>query len=157
MSGIRQTVREGAGQDEGGFMLSRLPQDLTGKRVLDAGCGTGAMTEELARRGAEVVAIDISPSLVDIAAKAPAGGACRAGYLYIGRHAVVGAGPASTTSWQWTSMIYYEAPDLGRALAHLCPRVREKHRLHRRAAHRVPHGLLDHGQAVSRGPTARRR
>jgi magnesium-protoporphyrin O-methyltransferase len=66
VSRIRQTVREGRDRMRA-LMLSRLPQDLRGARVLDAGCGTGAMTEELAKRGATVVAADISPKLVQIA------------------------------------------------------------------------------------------
>jgi magnesium-protoporphyrin O-methyltransferase len=48
-------------------LLSWLPQDLRGKRVLDAGCGTGALAIEVARRGAHVVAIDLSPTLTDLA------------------------------------------------------------------------------------------
>ena len=41
--------------------------------MLDAGCGTGALALEAARRGAEVVAIDLSPTLVRArAASAPA-------------------------------------------------------------------------------------
>ena len=40
---------------------------LHGQRVLDAGCGTGALAIEAARRGAEVVAIDLSPTLVHLA------------------------------------------------------------------------------------------
>ena len=68
VSRIRQTVREGRDAMRA-LMLSRLPADLTGRRVLDAGCGAGQMTAELAARGAEVVAIDISPSLVEIARK----------------------------------------------------------------------------------------
>jgi hypothetical protein len=70
-------------------------------RVLDAGCGTGAMTEELARRGAEVVAIDISPQLVDIAEKAHPRGAARADHLHLRRHAVPRSWGPSTTSWRW--------------------------------------------------------
>ncbi|WP_103255764.1 magnesium protoporphyrin IX methyltransferase [Tabrizicola aquatica] len=66
VSRIRQTVREGRDRMRA-LMLSRLPQDLRGMRVLDAGCGTGMTTEELARRGAVVVAADISPKLVQIA------------------------------------------------------------------------------------------
>ncbi|WP_136644442.1 magnesium protoporphyrin IX methyltransferase [Tabrizicola sp. YIM 78059] len=66
VSRIRQTVREGRDRMRA-LMLSRLPADLRGARVLDAGCGTGTMTEELARRGAKVVAADISPRLVQIA------------------------------------------------------------------------------------------
>ncbi len=38
--------------------------DLTRKRVLDVGCGVGRETVELARRGADVVGIDLSPTLV---------------------------------------------------------------------------------------------
>jgi magnesium-protoporphyrin O-methyltransferase len=48
-------------------LLSWMPADLTGRRVLDAGCGTGALAVEAARRGADVVAIDVSASLVNIA------------------------------------------------------------------------------------------
>jgi magnesium-protoporphyrin O-methyltransferase len=66
VSRIRQTVREGRDRMRA-LMLSRLPSDLDGIRVLDAGCGTGTMTEELAKRGATVVAADISPKLVQIA------------------------------------------------------------------------------------------
>jgi magnesium-protoporphyrin O-methyltransferase len=48
-------------------MLGELPDDLSGMRILDAGCGTGAKSVALAERGAEVVAIDISPELIKIA------------------------------------------------------------------------------------------
>jgi magnesium-protoporphyrin O-methyltransferase len=40
---------------------------LSGRRVLDAGCGTGVISIELAKRGAEVVAVDLSQSLIDLA------------------------------------------------------------------------------------------
>lgn len=69
---IRATVRAGreAMRSE---ILSLLPADLTGRRILDAGCGTGAFAIEAARRGAHVVGIDLSPKLVAIAAeRAPA-------------------------------------------------------------------------------------
>ena len=48
-------------------LLDWLPLDLHGVRILDAGCGTGAFAMEAARRGANVVAIDLSPALVDVA------------------------------------------------------------------------------------------
>jgi magnesium-protoporphyrin O-methyltransferase len=64
---IRATVR--AGRDGmRGLLLSYLPNDLHGARVLDAGCGTGAMAQALAARGAEVVAVDLSPQLIAVAA-----------------------------------------------------------------------------------------
>jgi magnesium-protoporphyrin O-methyltransferase len=63
---VRATVR--AGRDRmRNTLLSWLPEDLSGKRILDAGCGTGALAVEAARRGAHVVAIDLSPTLVDLA------------------------------------------------------------------------------------------
>ncbi len=66
VSGVRATVR--AGRDRmRSLMLAQLPEDLRGARILDAGCGTGAMAVELAQRGAQVVAVDISPKLVGIA------------------------------------------------------------------------------------------
>ncbi|MFZ4688950.1 MAG: magnesium protoporphyrin IX methyltransferase [Polymorphobacter sp.] len=66
VSKIRATVRAGR-EDMRNMLLSWLPDDLTGRRVLDAGCGTGALAVECARRGAEVVGIDVSPQLISIA------------------------------------------------------------------------------------------
>lgn len=73
VGGIRATVR--AGRDRmRALLLSRLPADLAGRRVFDAGCGTGALAIEAARRGADVVAVDISPTLVGYAReRLPAG------------------------------------------------------------------------------------
>ncbi len=66
VSGIRATVR--AGRDRmRTTLLGYLPDDLAGSRLLDAGCGTGALAVEAARRGAAVVAIDLSPTLVQLA------------------------------------------------------------------------------------------
>ncbi len=63
---IRATVR--AGRDRmRSTLLEWLPDDLSGMRVLDAGCGTGALAVEAAQRGAHVLAIDLSPTLVDLA------------------------------------------------------------------------------------------
>lgn len=122
VSGIRQTVREGRDRMRD-IMLSRLPEDLTGRRVLDAGCGTGAMAEILAERGAEVVAIDISPQLVSIAeSRIPAdlthkitfaSGDMLSSHLGEFDHILA-----------MDSMIYYSAEDLGRAIAGLSERSR---------------------------------
>lgn len=66
VSGVRATVR--AGRDRmRATLLSWLPQDLRGYRLLDAGCGTGALAVEAALRGAQVVAVDLSPTLVNLA------------------------------------------------------------------------------------------
>jgi len=63
---IRASVREGRRQMRAA-MLSCLPDDLDGWRVLDAGCGTGAMSLELSRRGADVVGIDLAPEIIRFA------------------------------------------------------------------------------------------
>jgi magnesium-protoporphyrin O-methyltransferase len=63
---IRATVR--AGRDRmRETLLSWLPLELTGKRLLDAGCGTGALAVEAAKRGAQVVAVDVAPTLIELA------------------------------------------------------------------------------------------
>ncbi len=66
VSRIRATVR--AGRDRmRATLLGWLPTDLRGARLLDAGCGTGALAVEAARRGAQVVAIDVAPTLIRLA------------------------------------------------------------------------------------------
>lgn len=120
VSRIRQTVR--AGRDEmRALLLSRLPADLSGARVLDAGCGAGQMSAELAARGAEVLACDISPALVDIARERLPHAlrsrvAFRAGDMLdpaLGRFDHVMA---------MDSLIYYAEDDLARALDDLSAR-----------------------------------
>lgn len=65
---IRSSVREGRNRMRD-TLLSWLPRDMHGLRLLDAGCGTGALAIEAAERGAQVVAIDLSPTLVGLAAE----------------------------------------------------------------------------------------
>jgi len=42
-----------------------VPRPLAGARVLEAGCGAGAQCEWLTELGAEVVGIDLSPTMID--------------------------------------------------------------------------------------------
>ena len=63
---IRTTVRAGR-DDMRNTLLSWLPENMSGARLLDAGCGTGALSIEAARRGAHVVAVDLSAKLVSVA------------------------------------------------------------------------------------------
>jgi magnesium-protoporphyrin O-methyltransferase len=66
VSRIRATVR--AGRDAmRATLLGWLPADLRRRRVLDAGCGTGALAVEVACRGAGVTAIDVAGGLIEIA------------------------------------------------------------------------------------------
>ncbi len=117
VSGIRATVR--AGRDRmRATLLSWLPPDLHGARILDAGCGTGAFAVEAARRGAEVVAIDLAGTLVDLArTRTPTDLAGRITFLSgdmvdpaLGRFDhIVGM----------DSLIHYRAPDMARVVAGL--------------------------------------
>ncbi|SFO95025.1 magnesium protoporphyrin IX methyltransferase [Tranquillimonas alkanivorans] len=121
VSRIRRTVRAGRERMRG-VLLDMLPMDLRGVRVLDAGCGAGRMAQDLAARGAEVVAVDISPSLLDVAARrTPARLAGRIAYRAgdmldpaLGRFNHVVA---------MDSLIHYGASDIGAALARLAERT----------------------------------
>ena len=126
VSGIRKTVR--AGRDRmRETLLSWLPEDLRGRRILDAGCGTGTLAVELARRGAHVVAIDLSPTLVELARER------LRGQLPVdllgGKLEFVSGDMLSTTYGQFDhviamdSMIHYEKHDMVYGLAGLCQRT----------------------------------
>ena len=122
VSRIRETVRRGR-DDMRAELLSRLPADLTGARVLDAGCGAGQMTEQLARRGADVVAIDISPSLIDIARnRLPIDLTGRvnfhSGDMLAGGHGTFDHVVAMD------SLLYYSCEDVADAVARLATRTR---------------------------------
>lgn len=130
VSRIRATVR--AGRDRMRHtLLSWLPDDLRGRRVLDAGCGTGALAMEAAQRGAEVVAIDLSPTLVDLArertqAEREAVQAASGGRIDF--HAGDMLDPAFGTFDHvvcMDSIIHYGHSDVQRVLAYLVERTRE--------------------------------
>ncbi|RKS69330.1 methyltransferase family protein [Motilibacter peucedani] len=50
-------------------LRSLVPQPLTGAVVLDAGCGSGAQCEWLADQGAKPIGVDLSPRMVEQAAR----------------------------------------------------------------------------------------
>lgn len=119
---IRATVRAGRDQMRA-TLLGWLPADLHGLRLLDAGCGTGALAVEAARRGAHVVAIDLSPTLVDLAReRLPADlGAGRIEFLS-GDMLDAGLGHFDHVVGM-DSLIHYEPVDVVRSLSALAPRV----------------------------------
>ncbi|MFN3937817.1 MAG: magnesium protoporphyrin IX methyltransferase [Gemmobacter sp.] len=118
VSRIRATVREGRDRMRA-LMLSRLPQDLHGARVLDAGCGAGQMTAALAARGADVVAADISPRLLAIAeARLPE--ALRGRVVFRAGDMLEAAGDGRFDAvMAMDSLIYYREADLIAALERL--------------------------------------
>ncbi len=123
VSRVRESVR--AGRDRmRATLLGWLPPDLSGRRILDAGCGTGQLAVELALRGAEVVAVDLSPTLVAHArARAESAG------VSVAFHAGDMLDPALGTFdalVAMDSLIHYELADTLHALTALAPRVREQ-------------------------------
>ena len=114
VSRFRQTVREGRDRMRA-LMLSRLPADLRGARVLDAGCGTGMMTEELARRGATVEAADISPKQDEIEHDRLAPVLRQQVTIHAGDMTDAGLG-AFDAVLAMDSLIYYGAEDIGLTL-----------------------------------------
>lgn len=114
VSRVRQTVREGRDMMRN-VILSQLPNDLSGRRILDAGCGVGQLSAELGKRGAEVLGVDISPSLIEIAQRRH--GSANISYA---------TGDMLDPSWgvfdhvvAMDSLIYYTTPDLASALSAL--------------------------------------
>lgn len=123
VSRIRQTVR--AGRDAmRNTLLSWLPADLRGKRVLDAGCGTGVMSVELARRGAQVLAVDLSATLIALAReRLPAD--IGEGHIdfEVGDMAALATGEFDHVV-AMDSLIHYDVADGIQVLARIAPRVR---------------------------------
>lgn len=122
VSGVRATVR--AGRDRmRATLLSWLPEDLTGARLLDAGCGTGPLAMEAAARGAEVVAVDVAERLVDVARRrTPEALASRITY-HVGDMLDAAHG-AFDFAVSMDSLIHYRTEDVVRAVEALAPRVR---------------------------------
>lgn len=120
---IRATVR--AGRDEmRAVLLGWLPEDLAGRQVLDAGCGTGSFAVEAAGRGAAVTAVDVSPTLVDVARRrTPADLAPRIDYA-VGDMLDPQRGPFDHVV-AMDSLIHYTAPDMVRAIEALAGLARE--------------------------------
>ena len=123
---IRASVR--AGRDEmRNTLLSWLPQDMRGLRLLDAGCGTGALALEAMQRGAEVVAIDLSPTLVQLgrernATLVPNG---RGGSIeYLSGDMLDDALGQFDHVVAMDSVIHYDTPDIANAIQRLAARTR---------------------------------
>jgi magnesium-protoporphyrin O-methyltransferase len=132
---IRATVR--AGRDRmRATLLSWLGEDLRGRRILDAGCGTGALAIEAARRGAEVVAIDLSPTLVALAReRLPESLGTGSVHFCSGDMLDPSLGPFDHVV-AMDSLIHYRAHDVVAALSRLAERTR--HSMVFTAAPRTP-------------------
>jgi magnesium-protoporphyrin O-methyltransferase len=120
VSRIRATVR--AGRDRmRATLLSWLPDDLSGASLLDAGCGTGSLSIEAARRGAAVTAVDVAGSLIDEArARLPADAASVRFHVGDMHSPAFGAFDHVVAM---DSLIHYEAQDILTMLAGFAART----------------------------------
>jgi magnesium-protoporphyrin O-methyltransferase len=123
VSGIRATVR--AGRDTmRATLLSWLPDDLAGVRILDAGCGTGALAVAAAARGAEVLAVDLSPTLIALARERAEAHRVPGSVTFQAGDMLDPALGSFDHVVAMDSLIHYRAPDVARALAGLAARTR---------------------------------
>lgn len=123
VSRVRATVRAGRDQMRAA-LLGYLPEDMRGQRLLDAGCGTGALAVEAARRGAEVVATDLSATLVGVARERVPKDLGTGSVTFMAGDML----DPSLGTFDWVvamdSLIHYEEPDMVEMVARLAARAR---------------------------------
>jgi magnesium-protoporphyrin O-methyltransferase len=131
LSGVRKTIREGhtAMLETAVAWLcdgeSRVQNDGLLTHVLDAGCGTGLLTVELAQHGMQVTAIDLAPHMAQATQRAAV--AAGVGALVDARSSDL---ELVTGSYHAVAcldvLIHYPTNDLERMVAHLAGMARER-------------------------------
>jgi magnesium-protoporphyrin O-methyltransferase len=122
LSRVRATVR--AGRDAmRAMLLDWLPNDLRGVRILDAGCGTGALAFALANRGATVVGVDVSPTLVALARDRAPHNLGQGGVTFIAGDMLDSSLGGFDYVVAMDSLIHYEGEDIARIVSTLAART----------------------------------
>jgi magnesium-protoporphyrin O-methyltransferase len=123
VSKIRATVR--AGRDRmRALLLDWLPADLTGASLLDAGCGTGALSVEAALCGAHVVGVDVAANLIEIARERLPADIAKDKVVFHAGDMLDAAYGEVDHAVAMDSLIHYRMDDIIAALVRLSPRVR---------------------------------
>lgn len=119
---IRASVREGRARMRA-QMLAALPADLSGWRILDAGCGTGAMSVELARRGADVLGVDLAPEIIRFAAETLPVDLGQGSVRFLAGDMLAREHGRFDAVMAMDSLIHYRAADAASAIAALAERT----------------------------------
>lgn len=90
--------------------------DIAGKRIVDVGCGGGILSEGLAKQGADVLGIDLSEELIDIADLHGLESGVGARYQKISAEALAGQQPESFDHVTCMEMLEH-VPDPGSIIA----------------------------------------
>ncbi|MBM3369656.1 MAG: magnesium protoporphyrin IX methyltransferase [Betaproteobacteria bacterium] len=153
VSRIRATVRAGRERMRAN-MLDALGTDLQGRRILDAGCGAGAIAIELARRGADVLAVDLSRQFIELAKERAARVPSEGRILWVAGDMLDANFGHFDHVVAMDSLIHYEVVDMTRALERLAERT--KLSLHVSFAPRTPILALMHaaGRCLPRADRA---
>ena len=119
---VRRAVRAGR-EEMRQHMVSWLPARLDGLRVLDAGCGTGGLSIEVARRGATVLGVDVADAMIAIARdRTPAAVANRV--TFVTGDMLDGAFGTFDHVVAMDSLIHYAGDDMVGAIRALAERTR---------------------------------
>lgn len=94
---------------------------LRGARALDVGCGGGILSESLARAGAEVTAIDLSPEVIEVARLHLLESALTVDYRLLGVEALADESPAAFDVVSCMEMLEH-VPD-PRSVVEACARL----------------------------------
>lgn len=115
VSGVRATVR--AGRDAmRATLLGWLPDDLSDRLILDAGCGAGQLAAAAAERGGAVTGVDLSPRLLNLARDRYAHGEFRGRLNFQSGDMFAPPGDAYDHVVAMDSLIHYEPSDIVLAL-----------------------------------------
>lgn len=99
----------------------RSQAELQGRRFLDVGCGGGILSESLAAAGAEVVAIDMAPELIDVARSHAEESAVKVDYRCVSAEMLAEAEPSSFDSVTCMEMLEH-VPDYASVIS-ACARL----------------------------------
>jgi len=94
------------------ILLDQLPERLSGRRLLDLGCGEGIVARALAGRGASVLGIDPSPRMIEHARAAGPRGIEYA----VDDGCTLATITTSSVDWVTAGLSLNNVPDLGAAL-----------------------------------------